>query len=236
MPTTRTEQVEAPDGGRFDAHIVIPDSGFGPGLLFIHEIFGVNDYVKETGERLARLGYVSLAPDLFWRIERNVALSHDEEGLAKGLELGQRLDFEQAAADSVAALEYMSALTEVRGTPGVLGFCLGGNVAYFVAASADPSVAVSYYGSAVPNALDLADRISCPILFHFGGADPYIPRERVEEARRALQGRPNVELHVYEGAGHAFENYKAPMFYNPAAAAQAWETTTEFLRRNLPIT
>jgi carboxymethylenebutenolidase len=233
VPTTRTEQVAA-DGDHFDAHVVVPDSGAGPGILLIHEIWGVNDYIQEAGERLAELGYVSLAPDLFWRMERNVALPHDDEGLAKGLEFGQRLDFEAAAGDCGRALEHLSELPEVRGRPGVLGFCLGGSLAYFVAASADPAVAVSYYGSAVPDALDLAEQISCPILYHFGGADPYIPRERVEEVRRALAGRPHVEFHVHEGAGHAFENYKAPRFHNPQAARAAWEMTADFLRRNLP--
>jgi carboxymethylenebutenolidase len=234
VSTSRTEHVAAADGGHFDGHVVVPDAGSAPALLLIHEIWGVNDYIKGAAERLSELGYVTLAPELFWRMERNVALPHDEEGLKKGLEFGQRLDFELAVADCHSALDHLATLPEVDGRPGVIGFCLGGSLAYFVAASADPCAAVSYYGSAVPGALDQADRITCPILFHFGGDDPYIPREGVEEARRALEGRPNVEFHVYEGAGHAFENHKAPMFYNARAAKAAWEVTTDFLRRHLP--
>jgi carboxymethylenebutenolidase len=236
MTRSRNEQIDAADGDHFDAHVVIPDSGAGPGILVIQEIWGVNDYIKEAGERLAELGYVTLAPDLFWRMERNVALPHDDEGLQKGLELGQRLDPQRAVEDCNRAFEHLSKLPEVRGRPGVLGFCLGGSLAYFVAASGNPTVAVSYYGSAVPDALDQVERISCPILFHFGGADPYIPRERIEDARRACEGRPHVEFHVHEGAGHAFENYKAPMFHNPEAARAAWKITADFLRRNLPVT
>jgi carboxymethylenebutenolidase len=117
----------------------------------------------------------------------------------------------------------------------VFGFCLGGSVAFFAAARFEPDFAVSYYGSAVPDAVGMANDITCPILFHFGGADSYIPREAVDRARRALETRDNVEFHVHEGAGHAFDN-RAPMFHNAEAAAAAWRLTTDFLTRRIPAT
>ena len=99
---------------------------------------------------------------------------------------------------------------------------------------ADPDVAVCYYGSGIPDMLDLADRIDCPVLFHFGGQDPYIPREQSDRVAEFAAAHPEMECHVQPDAGHAFDNHKAPMFHQPEAAARAWEITKEFLARTLP--
>jgi carboxymethylenebutenolidase len=93
---------------------------------------------------------------------------------------------------------------------------------------------ISFYGSAVPEQLDALDQITAPLLFHFGGSDPYIPREAVQEVQDAAAGRPNVVVYVEEEAGHAFHNRKAPMFHQPEPAARAWRRTEDFLRRHLP--
>ena len=126
------------------------------------------------------------------------------------------------------------ALVDVALDPLVLGFCLGGSMAWQVAANGNPDVAVVYYGSAVPDALDAADRVSCPMIMHWGSADPFIPRESVDAVAAMAAGRENIECHVHEGAGHAFDNSFAPHFHDPAAAAAAWELTSAFLQRTLP--
>ena len=77
-------------------------------------------------------------------------------------------------------------------------------------------------------------QITVPVQFHFGGSDPYIPRDRVAAVEAAAARSPNVEIHVEEDAGHAFHNRKAPMFHVPAPAARAWQRTEAFLRRHLP--
>src|SRR5436305_6909005 len=218
-----------------DAHLALPDSGSGPGIVVLQEIFGVGDYIKESVDRLAGLGYVALAPDLYWRIEPGIALGHDEAGLAKAFETVQKLDQGLAVRDSIDALRALRELPEVtNGAAGVLGFCLGGTLAFQVAINSDPDVAVCYYGSGIVGALDRADPISCPILFHFGGQDPYIPREDVERVCAFAESRPDMECHIQPDAGHAFDNHEAPMFHQPQAAARAWEITREFLARTLP--
>jgi carboxymethylenebutenolidase len=232
----RSEQIQAPDGtGSFAAHVALPDAGSGPGIVVIHEIFGVNEYVTGICRRLAELGYVALAPDLFWRIAPGLALAHDEEGLARAMENVSRFDAEAAVGDVAVALDHLRSLPEVQGGVGVLGFCLGGTIAYLAAAAASPDVAVSYYGSGVPAAVDQAERIDCPVLIHFGGDDPYIPREQIEVARAALADRPGVTFVVHEGAGHAFDNSLAPMFHQPEAADAAWRQTADFLQEALPV-
>jgi carboxymethylenebutenolidase len=232
MPS-RVESVEVP-GGTFDLPVWLPDGGTGPGLLLIQEIYGISDYIRAVAEDLAALGYVVAAPDLFWRLEPGFDAKHDEEGLARSLEMGQRFDAEQGVADSVAALAHLRRLLEVEGGVGVIGFCLGGTVAYFVAGQTEVAALVSYYGSGVEDSLELLEQISAPVQFQYGGSDQYIPRDHVARVEAAAADKPNVEVHVEEDAGHAFHNRKNPMFHMAEPAARAWQRTEEFLRRHLP--
>jgi carboxymethylenebutenolidase len=225
--------------GELDAHVVLPGAGSGPGIVVLQEIFGVGDYIKESTERLAGLGYVAMAPDLYWRIEPGIALAHDEAGMGQAFETVQKLDLELAVRDSIDALKALRELPEVieaGGRTGVLGFCLGGTLAFGVAIHGDPDVAVCYYGSGIPGMLGRGDGIGCPALFHFGGQDAYIPREQVDQVCDFADSHPNMECHVQEDAGHAFDNHEAPMFHQPEPAARAWEITREFLARALPVT
>jgi carboxymethylenebutenolidase len=231
--SSRVESVEV-SGGSFDVPVWLPDSGSGPGLLLIQEIFGISDYIREVAEDLAGLGYVVAAPDLFWRLEPGFDAAHDQEGLARSLEMGQRFDTGQGVTDSVAALDHLAELPEVEGGLGVIGFCLGGTIAYFVAVRAEVAAVVSYYGSGVPDNLDVLEQIASPVQFQFGGSDPYISRDQVARVEAAAAGRDNVEVHVEEDAGHAFHNRKAPMFHMPEPAARAWQRTEDFLQRHLP--
>ena len=231
--SSRVESVEVP-GGSFDLPVWLPETGSGPGLLLIQEIFGISDYIRAVAEDLAGLGYVVAAPDLFWRIEPGFDAAHDQEGLARSLEMGQRFDTGQGVTDSVAALDHLAQLPEVEGGLGVIGFCLGGTIAYFVAVRAEVAAVVSYYGSGVPDNLEVLEQISSPVQFQFGGTDAYIPREQVARVEEAAAGKPNVEVHVEEDAGHAFHNRKSAMFHMPEPAGRAWQRTEEFLRRHLP--
>ena len=232
--TVRVERVRTSDG-ELDAHVVLPEAGSGPGIVVLQEIFGVGDYIKESAERLAGLRYVALAPDLYWRIEPGIALAHDEDGLGQAFQTMQKLDYDLAVRDSIDALNTLRGLPEVSGgKAGVLGFCLGGNLAFRVAVQGDPDVAVCYYGSGIADMLDQGEAISCPVLFHFGGQDPYIPREQVDAVCAFAESHSGMECRVQEDAGHAFDNHEAPMFHQPEAAARAWELTREFLARTFP--
>jgi carboxymethylenebutenolidase len=232
--SARVEKVSTPDGP-FDLTVWLPEAGHGPGILLIQEIYGVGDYIRAVAEDLAALGYVVAAPDLFWRIKPGHRAGHDEQGLAESLEVSSRFDAERGVDDAELALRHLAGLPEVQGGLGVVGFCLGGSIAYFLAARAQTDAVVSFYGSAVPDHTDALVRISAPIQFHFGGSDPYIPREAVARVEEAVRGRENAEIHVEEDAGHAFHNRKAPMFYQPEPAARAWQRTKDFLARHLPV-
>lgn len=230
--STRSETIEP----GFEAHVALPDSGSGPGILLLQEIFGINDYIEDAARRLAELGYVVLAPDLYWRTEPGLKLGAGDMQRAFGA--SRKIDHDAAVGDAIAALAHLRGVVTsaggAGGRAGVLGFCLGGTLAWQVAAQGDPDVAVCYYGSGIPDALDAAASIDCPVLLHFGGADQFIAREQVDAVAAMAAEHDAFECHVHEGAGHAFDNSFAPQFSNPPAAAAAWDVTAAFLARTLP--
>jgi carboxymethylenebutenolidase len=231
MPATA---IPTPDGASMGAHLAVPPTGGGPGVVVLMEVFGVGSYIRRATERLAELGYVALAPDLYRRVEPGLELGHDQAGLEQAMAAVQRLDHAGAVEDSVAALQALRELPEVGGRPvAVLGFCLGGSLAFEVAATADPAAAVCYYGSGIADSLALVDRIECPVQFHFGAEDRYIPAEAAERVCEVATARPGWECHIQPDGGHAFDNHDSEMFWRPAPAARAWELTRNFLARNL---
>ncbi len=216
-------------------HVWVPGAGHGPGILLLQEIWGVGSYIRAVAERLAGAGYAVGAPDVFWRFAPGWAANHDEAGTAASFEQAAKLDREQAVRDCVVACGHLGGLSDVDGTPGVLGFCLGGTLAFGVAVEDDPALCVSYYGSGVPDMIDRLDQVSCPTLFHFGRDDSYIPADGVEALAAAMDGRrADVVLNV-EAAGHAFDNHESATYYEESAARAAWAKTMAFLAEHLPV-
>jgi carboxymethylenebutenolidase len=234
--STRYEKITALDGGVFDAFYAAPEAATAAGILVLQEIFGINDNIRGLTERLAEAGFLALAPDMFWRIERRFERK-DESGLADGMQRVQQLDFDLAQQDMTAALAHLRAMPNCNGKIGAVGFCLGGTLAYLFAATArvddrGPDAVISYYGSGIHDMLGLAEQIECPIMFHYGDNDPYIPAERIAAVEQAVSGKPGVVVHHYD-AGHAFSNWDAPSMYDEQAAATAWSRTLQFLTEHL---
>ena len=227
------QQIDRGPDGSMDLFVWEPDQPPRAALLVIQEIFGVGPYIRSVAERLAGAGYLVGAPDVFWRFHPGWQAGHDEQGLTESIGKVQQLDFPAAVGDCVAALDHLGSRSGILSPAGVLGYCLGGTLAWAVAANGSPSVCVSYYGSGVPGMIGLIDRASCPTLFHFGNDDAYIPNEGVDAVAAAINGRNGFVLNV-EHAGHAFDNHEAPMFWNEAAARSAWAKTMAFLGEHLP--
>jgi carboxymethylenebutenolidase len=236
MANSREEHISADDDHDFTGYLTVPAAGSGAGMVVVQEIFGVTDYIKDVCARLSDLGYVALAPDLYSRVDgESVIDERSENALPRAFASMQQLDVPRAARDAGDALEHLRHVPEVTGSrAGIIGFCLGGGIAYFVAAAAEPDVAVCYYGSAIPGNLDKAPGIHCPILFHFGDADEYITAEQRASVEQAFGGRPHTEFHLHHGPNHAFDNHNAAMFHHPEAAAAAWKQTVAFLEREFP--
>jgi carboxymethylenebutenolidase len=235
VPRSHYETITTPDGD-FEAFCALPETTPAPAVLIFQEVFGINDNIRGLAEQLADAGYLALAPDVFWRIEPRFERK-DESGLADGFARVQQLDFDLVPGDLTATMAHALAMPGCDGRIGGVGFCLGGTLAYLFAATArvdgrGPDAVVSYYGSAINRMLDLAPRVECPVLFHYGAEDPYIPTEQIDEVKQAFAGRSDVVLHRY-AAGHAFSNWDAPSMYDEAASRVAWERTLRFLDESL---
>ena len=228
---TATPATIATADGDMPAQIWLPSRGSGPGLLLLQEIFGVSAYIRRRAQDLADLGYVVLAPQLYWRLDRN-----EVEGpgaMEEAFGLVQQLDWDTAAQDAVAALATLRDREEVTGGIGIIGFCYGGGLGFDVASRTDPDVLVSYYGSALPDLLHLAPQVTARSLHHFGEADSFIDQAAVERVRSTLES-PQVTFLTYEGADHAFDNDDFHL-HHPEATREAWQHTVDFLAEHLPV-
>lgn len=200
-----------------------PGKGPFPGLIVIHEWWGLNDWVKQNAERFAATGYAALAIDLY---RGQVA---EEPGLAHQLMRG--LPPDRAVRDLQAAMEYLGAHQQVKATKiGAIGWCMGGGYALKAALNV-PGLAASVinYGHLISEAASI-DKINCPILGIFGADDRGIPVAQVREFEAACRSQnKQVQIQIYEGVGHAFLRSRA----DSKAALDAWSKTMAFMESNL---
>lgn len=215
----KTEWIDiaAPDGGTFGGYLAAPEGRPGPGVVLIQEIFGVNNAMRDKANHFAAQGYPALVPDLFWRLEPRLDLGYSEAEFARAREFLGRFDVDAGVGDIGAAVAAMRALPSCSGKVAVIGFCLGGRMAYLSAARLEVDAAVSYYGGRTHEYLDEATNVRSPILFHFGEEDGSIPPDQVAKIRDAFAGRRDAEFHVYPGAGHAFSNHDRNSYHEPSA-------------------
>lgn len=220
------------DDGGIPTQVWLPPGGTGAAVVVFQEIFGVGRYIRSRCADLAALGYVVLAPELFWRLGV-VAVDEDaDDPLAEGMALVQQTDWDLAVADGAATVQHARGLLEVTGDVGAVGFCFGGGLAFNVAAVEHVDALVSYYGSALPRLHPLASEVDAASLHHFGDADAFIPLDVVREIEASVTAQPEVTFEIHPGAGHAFDN-PAPQFHHETAAAAAWASTVRFLARHL---
>ncbi len=211
--------ITAADGsGGFSAYLSLPASGRGPGLVLAQEIFGVNSTMRELAGEFAEEGYVVLVPDLFWRQQPGVQLGSTTEDFQRALALYQGFDEAKGMQDLQSAITALRARAEVQdGRVGVVGWCLGGKLAYLAACRTDCELAVGYYGVGIEAALDEAEHIRCPLTLHFAEQDKFCPPAAREQILHALRGRPGIALHVYPGVDHAFARPHGEHYDKPSA-------------------
>lgn len=216
--------------GSFRAYLATPSGGTGPGLVLAQEIFGVNQTMRDVADYYAEEGYVVLVPDLFWRQEPGVELEHSN--MERAFALYQGFDEALGVADIQTALTALRQRPEVTGKAGVLGFCLGGKLAYLAACRTDADVAVAYYGVGIEAALDEAARQQCRLVLHIAELDGFCPPPARAAIVQALSGKPNVELYVYPGTDHAFARVGGDHFHKPSAL-MAHQRSVTALRREM---
>jgi len=212
-----------------------------PAVVVEQEAFGVNDHIRDVCRRLAREGYVAVAPELFHRTGPGVTVPYDTVPAA--MALLATLSNEGLEDDLASTLRDVRALPDVDPDHvGLLGFCVGGFAAFLGACRLDPAATVSYYGGGIarqrPNLalrplLDEASRIRAPILCLFGAEDAGITPDDIAAIQARLDELPVAhDVTVYPGAGHAFACDARPA-YRPEPAAAAWTRTLAWFSGHL---
>jgi len=221
------------DGSEFSGYLAVPASGFGPGIVVLQEIFGVNEYMRSVCDWHAAHGFIALCPDLFWRQEPGIQLTDKSKSdWQKAFSLYQGLDVGKAVEDSAAAVEFLRKHPACSGRVGAVGFCLGGNLAWLLSTRFEPDCAVGYYGVSIEKTLNEATNLSSPLMLHVAGKDEHCPREAQKEIHEALDTNPLVTIHDYPNQDHAFGRLGGE-HYDHAAAELANLRTLEFVVRHL---
>jgi carboxymethylenebutenolidase len=188
----------------FSAYCARPDGEPHAAIVVIQEIFGVNAGIRRKCDRLAADGYLALAPDLFWRLEPGVELDPDiEPEFKRALELLSRCEQDLAVRDIEATIRHARNV-EGAAKVGAVGYCLGGRLAFMVAARTDVDASVGYYPVGVPELLREKHAIARPLMLHLAGADHFVPPEAQAAIHEALDDHPKVALHDYPGLDHGF--------------------------------
>jgi carboxymethylenebutenolidase len=232
-----TLSIPVEDGTTMDGYLVRPEApGPHPGLLVIQEIFGVNSHIRDVTERWAAQGYVALAPDIFHRPHvAGPGYQGSYEDIPASVAVAMKTRPEELAADLKGAYARLCAHPAVRADRvGVLGFCMGGTLAYRANALLPLQAAVAYYGGGIgPELLEQAGNLHGPILFFWAGKDLYIPLENRRAVADALRrhGKPFVDVE-FSNQNHGFF-CDARSDHDADAAAQSFALATAFLRSHL---
>jgi carboxymethylenebutenolidase len=195
-------------------------------IVVIQEIFGVNTHIRAVCDRFAGEGYLAVAPALFDRQQRDFQCGYSPDEIANARKFIANPDWDAMLRDTQAAIDDARKAASVP--LAVVGFCMGGTIAYLAATRLNNvSAAVCYYGGRIVAFADEKPR--CPTQMHFGATDQSIPMTDVEIIKKK---RPDCEIFVYPEAGHGFHCDERASYHAPSAA-QAWERTTAFLAKNL---
>tara|TARA_Y100001960_G_C14712395_1_gene847761 strand:- start:872 stop:1624 length:753 start_codon:yes stop_codon:yes gene_type:complete len=210
--------ITATDGsGQFKGYLATAETGSGPGILLLQEIFGINWHIRDVADYYAEEGYTVLAPDLFWRMEPGVELGYSEEEFQKAFGFYQRFDIAKAIEDMQAATSALHSHDACKGKLGAIGFCLGGKLSYLAAAHCEIDAAVCYYGVGIEEDLGLKDQITCPMVMHFAELDQFVPAQARDRVTNAFSNRTDVEIYTYPDTDHAFNTPGRDSYHKPSA-------------------
>jgi carboxymethylenebutenolidase len=225
--------IRAKDGGEFAAYLSLPKTNQGkvPGIIMMQQIFGVNPEMRGFTDDFAAQGFVAICPDLFWRQQPGVQLIPGQSDVfQKALGLAQKFDHGKAVDDLKATMAFLRAHPACNGKIGTVGYCLGGLLAFLMAARSDADCNVGYFGVGIEREIADAAKVTRPLMLHIPEKDRHVPPAAQAIVTEALKGR--AELHLYPDADHAFNRVGAAS-YNAAVTALAYDRTASFLKRHL---
>jgi carboxymethylenebutenolidase len=219
-------EIEFPtSAGTTPGYLAVPEAGHGPATIVLQEWWGVDEHVRSICDRFAAEGFYALAPDLF----RGETTTEPSEAQQKMM----ALSMPEVEKDMCGAADYLASLPRVEGSGiGAVGFCLGGGLAVWAAATCPRITATVTYYYVMPHGRPDFSKIKGPLLGHFGTADEFIPVEAAKQLEAELsEAGVDMTLHFYEGQGHAFFNDTNRLgTYDPEAADLSWQRTVSFLR------
>lgn len=218
--------------GEIPVYVATPAEQATAAIIVIPEIFGVNEGIRRKVDGWAALGYVALAPDIFWRFAPGVELDPDvPEQMQEAFGYFQQYDADLGVQDIQAAIAYLRA-EQGLDKVGLVGFCLGGRLAYLAATRTDIDAAVGYYGVMIDAALDEAKAIAKPLALHIPTADHFVDATAQATIHAALDPHEKVTLWDYPGLDHGFAAELGSR-RDEAGAALADERTRAFFADNL---
>lgn len=200
-----TVQVPELDGqGTIPTYVTRPQGTPRAAIIVIPEIFGVNEGIRKKCEDWSAKGYLAAAPDIFWRFAPGIELNPDIEAeMQEALGYFGQYDPDLGVKDIEALIHW---IRREAGVPkvGLVGFCLGGKMAYMAAARTDIDASVGYYGVMIDQMLNESKAIANPLLLHIPTADGFVPPEAQKAMHAGLDDHPRVTLHDYAGLDHGF--------------------------------
>jgi carboxymethylenebutenolidase len=225
----------ARDGARrFEAYLATPTANRlgesrGPAILVLTDMFGLNEPIRAVADHYASRGHMALVPNLFWRSDIPGVISYDDAQHAAAWARLKALDLDVVSADMRAATDWLRAQPPSPGKVGAIGFCGGGRFAFLAAVRCGVEAAASLYGLGISQHLNEIGNAKGAVQLHYGLKDQHIPRQEIDAVAAGARGHPNVEVFLYEEAGHSFANPVRPT-YDPAAAKLAGERIEAMLK------
>ena len=200
-----TTAIPALEGdGQIPAYLARPAGTPSAAIIVVPEIFGVNPGIRRKCDDWAALGYLALAPDIFWRFAPGVELDPDvPEQMQQAFGYFQQYDANDGVRDIEAAIHHLRR-GEGCAKVGLVGFCLGGRLAYMAATRTDVSASVGYYGVMIDQMLGESHAIAHPLMLHIPTADHFVGAEAQAAIHAGLDNHPKVALHDYAGLDHGF--------------------------------
>jgi carboxymethylenebutenolidase len=217
-------KLNASDNFQLGAYRADPAGPRKGAVVVIQEIFGVNHHIRSVCDRLAGEGYVAIAPAIFDRVEPDFTSGYSPDEIVVARKFVASPDWPAMLLDTQAAIDAV----KDEGPVGIIGFCLGGSIAYAAATKLTGlKAAIGYYGGAVVRFAD--DKPTVPTQLHFGEKDAGIPLTDVETIKAK---QPDVEIFIYPGAQHGFHCDERPS-YDKASADVAWPRSMAFFAKHL---
>ncbi len=211
-------KISASEGGEFDAYLALPVAGSGPGVVIIASVYGVDGDVRDMADVLAGHGFAVAAPDPFWRGDKG-PMDRTEDGMRRAAERAKDREpiIERGVQDLADTIADLEARDQCNGRIAVIGLCYGGPYAILGPARLGCAAGIAFHGTKIQNYLGELDRVTVPLVLHWGDEDHALPPEALAQVRAATEGRANVDVTIYPGIKHGYTSAVNPATYDADA-------------------